>query len=66
MVRWQAANHLRGHLALGALEMALCHRKEDHDGLIHYGDRGVQYLSIPYTGRLAEASAATYRRITRR
>lgn len=34
VVGWQAANHLTD-LALGGLEMALCQRQEDHDGLTH-------------------------------
>ncbi len=28
-------------------------------GLVHHSDRGVQYLSIRYTERLAEAGVAT-------
>jgi transposase InsO family protein len=36
--------------------MAIHGRKESGlDGLIHHSDRGVQYLSIRYTERLAEA-----------
>ena len=52
---WQATNHLRTDLALDALEMALWQRKADTEGLVHHSDRGVQYLSIRYTERLAEA-----------
>ena len=29
------------------------------DGLVHHSDRGMQYLSIRYTERLAEAGAVT-------
>ena len=29
------------------------------EGLVHHSDRGVQYLSIRYTERLAEAGVAT-------
>ncbi len=29
------------------------------DGLVHHSDRGVQYLAIRYTERLAEAGAVT-------
>jgi putative transposase len=32
-------------------------RRHDLTGLIHHSDRGVQYLSIRYTDRLAEAGA---------
>ncbi len=51
---------LRADLALDALEMALWRReKENLDGLVHHSDRGIQYLSIRYTERLAEAGAVT-------
>ena len=42
---------------LDALEQALWARNGPFDGLIHHSDRGVQYLSIRYTERLAEAGA---------
>jgi putative transposase len=43
-------------LAIDALEMAIYARSDrDLDGLIHHSDRGVQYLAIRYTERLAEA-----------
>ena len=55
---WQAADHLRSDLALDALEMAIwARRHESIDGLVHHSDRGVQYTSIRYTERLAEAKA---------
>jgi transposase InsO family protein len=47
-------NSLRSDLALDALEQAL-HARSDLEDLIHHSDRGVQYLSIRYTERLAEA-----------
>jgi putative transposase len=57
---WQTSTTLRTDLALDALEMALwTRRKEDLSGVIHHSDRGVQYLSIRYTERLAEAGAVT-------
>ncbi len=59
IVGWQAARHLRTDLALDGLEMALWRRKADVAGLVHHSDRGVQYLSIRYTERLAEAGAVT-------
>jgi putative transposase len=58
IVGWQLATHLRTDLALDALEMAIWRRQAQLDGLIHHSDRGVQYLSIRYTDRLAEAGAA--------
>ena len=59
IVGWQAASHLRTHLALDALEMALWRRRSDVSGLVHHSDRGVQYLSIRYTERLEEAGIET-------
>ena len=54
IVGWRAASSLRSDLALDALEQALYDRETDAD-LVHHSDRGVQYLSIRYTERLAEA-----------
>jgi transposase InsO family protein len=54
IVGWRVSKSLRSDLALDALEQAL-HARRDHDGLIHHSDRGVQYLSIRYSERLAEA-----------
>src|SRR5438552_2055321 len=60
IVGWQASRSLRTDLALDALEMALWTRRhEPLDNLIHHSDRGVQYLAIRYTERLAEAGAVT-------
>jgi putative transposase len=55
---WQVSATLRTDLALDALEMALWRRDDDVGGLVHHSDRGVQYLSIRYTERLAEAGVA--------
>jgi len=54
IVGWRVSNSLRSDLALDALEQAL-HARPDIDDLVHHSDRGVQYLSIRYTERLAEA-----------
>jgi transposase InsO family protein len=54
VVGWRASRSLRTDLALDALEQALWARP-DTDHLVHHSDRGVQYLSIRYTERLAEA-----------
>jgi transposase InsO family protein len=54
IVGWRASNSLRTDLALDALEQAL-HARPDIDELVHHSDRGVQYLSIRYTERLADA-----------
>jgi len=59
IVGWRVANTLKADLALDALEMAISARKEeDFLGLVHHSDRGVQYLSIRYSKRLAEVGAA--------
>jgi putative transposase len=54
IVGWRVSRSLRSDLALDALEQAL-HARPDTEGLVHHSDRGVQYLSIRYTERLAEA-----------
>jgi putative transposase len=54
IVGWRASTSLRSDLALDALEQAL-HDRPEIDELIHHSDRGVQYVSIRYTERLAEA-----------
>ena len=57
IVGWQASRSLRTDLALNALEQAIWDRTRDGadlDGLVHHSDRGVQYLAIRYTERLAE------------
>ena len=54
IVGWRASRSLRSDLALDALEQALWARP-DTQQLVHHSDRGVQYLSIRYTERLAEA-----------
>ena len=45
---------MRMELVLDALEQALWSRTGT-EGLVHYSDRGSQYLSIRYSERLAEA-----------
>jgi putative transposase len=57
IVGWRVAATLRAELALDALEMALWTRGPDLPGLVHHSDRGVQYLAIRYTERLAQAEA---------
>jgi transposase InsO family protein len=56
IVGWRVSSSLRSDLALDALEQAICERQDDAaEALVHHSDRGVQYLSIRYTERLAEA-----------
>ena len=59
IVGWRVSNSLRTELALVALEQAIYERDTLHaEGLVHLSDRGVQYLAIRYTERLAEAGIA--------
>ena len=54
IVGWRVSNSLRSDLALDALEQAI-HARPNLENLVHHSDRGVQYLSIRYTERLADA-----------
>lgn len=58
VVGWQLSKSLRTDVALDALEMGIWTRQRegrDVTGLVHHSDKGVQYLAIRYTQRLAEA-----------
>ncbi len=60
VVGWQLSKSLRTDLALDALEMGLWTRElagHDTAGVIAHSDKGVQYLAVRYTQRLAEAGA---------
>jgi putative transposase len=60
IVGWRVATSLRTDLALDALEMAIWGRHPTaEDALVHHSDRGVQYLAIRYTERLAQEGAVT-------
>ena len=54
IVGWRVSRSLGSDLALDALEQAL-YARPTRERLVHHSDRGVQYLSIRYTERLAEA-----------
>jgi putative transposase len=55
IVGWRVSSSLRSDIALDALEQALYDRRfADGEELVHHSDRGVQYVSIRYTERLAE------------
>ena len=56
IVGWRVSRSMTTGFVLDALEQALYARSPKHEeGLIHHSDRGVQYVSIRYTERLAEA-----------
>ena len=56
IVGWRVSRTAQAGFVLDALEQALHDRKPvQRGGLVHHSDRGVQYVSIKYTERLAEA-----------
>ncbi|MET4690743.1 transposase InsO family protein [Sinorhizobium fredii] len=55
-VGWRVSLMAHAGFVLDALEQALHERRPVHGGgLVHHSDRGVQYVSIKYSERLAEA-----------
>ena len=55
IVGWRVSRSAHAGFVLDALEQALHDRKPvSGGGLVHHSDRGVQYVSIKYTERLAE------------
>ena len=56
IVGWRVSRTAHAGFVLDALEQALHERRPLRGGgLVHHSDRGVQYVSIKYTERLAEA-----------
>ena len=56
IVGWKVSASATAGFVLDALEQAIhARRPSADDGLIHHSDRGVQYLAMSYTQRLAEA-----------
>lgn len=55
IVGWRASRSAHAGFVLDALEQALHDRRPVGGSLVHHSDRGVQYVSIKYTERLAEA-----------
>ncbi len=56
IVGWRVSSSMRTDFVLDALEQALYARQPERDGsLICHSDRGLQYVSIRYSERLAEA-----------
>ena len=55
IVGWRVSSSIRTDFVLDALEQALYERQpQPSDQLVHYSDRGSQYVSIRYAERLAE------------
>ena len=56
IVGWRVSRTAHAGFVLDALEQALADRRPvQGSGLVHHSDRGVQYVSIRYTERLAAA-----------
>jgi transposase InsO family protein len=55
IVGWRVSRTAHAGFVLDALEQALYERRPLRGGLVHHSDRGVQYVSIRYTERLAQA-----------
>jgi putative transposase len=56
IVGWRVSRSAQAGFVLDALEQALHDRQPiRRAGLVHHSDRGVQYVSLRYTQRLAEA-----------
>jgi len=55
IVGWRVSRSAHAGFVLDALEQALHDRRPVAGSLVHHSDRGVQYVSITYTQRLAEA-----------
>jgi putative transposase len=56
IVGWRVSHSMHTDFVLDALEQALYARQpQAGDALIHHSDRGVQYVSIRYSERLAQA-----------
>jgi transposase InsO family protein len=53
VIGWALDRHIEDDLAIAALRMAFRHRRPA-EGLTHHSDRGVQYVSGDYTGRLRD------------
>jgi len=54
IVGWSMANNLKTELVLDAVNMAIYNRRPA-PGLIHHSDRGSQYTSVEFGGRLKKA-----------
>ena len=52
IVGWSMADHMRTDLVADALRMARA-RRSPGKGLLHHSDRGVRYLSVRYSDRIA-------------
>ena len=52
---WKVSKHMNTDMVMAALNQAIVNRNKPKN-LIHHNDRGVQYLSIRYTSKMADSS----------
>ena len=55
IVGWKLSKRMNTDMAMAALNQAIADRNNSKD-VIHHSDRGVQYLSIHYTNKVAESN----------
>ena len=55
IVGWKVSDRMNTDMVMAALNQAIADRNNPKD-VIHHSDRGVQYLSIRYTDKMADAS----------
>ena len=54
IVGWKVSNSMNTDMVMAALNQAIADRNHPKD-VIHHSDRGVQYLSIRYTDKMADS-----------
>ena len=54
IVGWKVSNRMNTDMVMAALNQAIADRNHPKD-VIHHSDRGVQYLSIRYTDKMADS-----------
>ena len=54
IVGWKVSNRMNTDMVMAALNQAIADRNHPKD-VIHHSDRGVQYLSIRYTNKMADS-----------
>ncbi|MGP5686898.1 IS3 family transposase [Psychrobacter glacincola] len=54
IVGWKVSNRMNTDMVMAALNQAIADRDKPKD-VIHHSDRGVQYLSIRYTDKMADS-----------
>ncbi len=54
IVGWEVSNRMNTDMVMAALNQAIADRNNPKD-VIHHSDRGVQYLSIRYTDKMADS-----------